>query len=200
MKNYYEILGVERDTSKQQIKKTYYNLAKQWHPDVVPHAKKKEAEEKFKQISEAYHVLTNARNQYDSGYVSDDIFKDLDKQWGEMYASFEDLQNMFEEFAENMETHFEEFEIKMSMVQRFFVVWACMFASFLIISKINTTIFWGFCIVLSSAVIGYLIALAVELIMFKKLKIKPGKELFWIKNVLTNIFTSKNETLPQKHK
>ena len=193
MKNYYEILGVDHDAGKQEIRKAYYKLAKQWHPDVVPHPKKKEAEEKFKKISEAYHVLTNARSQYDSGYVPDDIFKDLNKQWEEMYASFQNLQDTFEEFSENMEAHFEEFEIKMSMVLRFFMAFSCVSVSFLVISKINTTIFGGLCIVLSSAVIGYLLALAIELVMFKELKINPGKEIYWIKKMIMSSFKKKKK-------
>jgi len=193
MKNYYEILGVDHDAGKQEIRKAYYKLAKQWHPDVVLHPKKKEAEEKFKKISEAYHVLTNARSQYDSGYVSDEIFKDLDKQWEEMYASFQNLQDMFEEFSENMEAHFEEFEIKMSMVLRFFMAFSCISVSILFMTKINTTIFWVLCIVLSSAVIGYLLALAIELVMFKELKINPGKEIYWIKSVIMNSFKRKKK-------
>ncbi|MBW8049366.1 MAG: DnaJ domain-containing protein [Cytophagales bacterium] len=202
MKNYYEILGVDHDAGKQEIKKAYYKLAKQWHPDVVPHPKKKEAEEKFKKISEAYHVLTNARSQYDSGYVSDDIFKDLDKQWEEMYASFQNIQDMFEEFSENMEAHFVAFEIKMSMVLRFFMAFSCVSLSFLVIEKINTTIFWVLCIVLSSIVIGYLLALAIELVMFKELKIKPGKEIYWIKSVILKRFKrkkNKSTSITKRH-
>ena len=193
MKNYYEILGVSHEADKQEIKKAYYNLAKQWHPDVVPHPKKKEAEEKFKKISEAYHVLTNARSQYDSGYVPDDIFKDLNKQWEEMYASFQNLQDTFEEFSENMEAHFEEFEIKMSMVLRFFMAFSCISVSILFMTKINTTIFFELCIVLSTAVIGYLAALVIELVMFKELKIKPGKEIYWIKSMIMNSFKRKKK-------
>jgi len=193
MKNYYEILGVNHDAGKQEIRKAYYKLAKQWHPDVVPHPKKKEAEEKFKKISEAYHVLTNARSQYDSGYVPDDIFKDLNKQWEEMYASFQNLQDTFEEFSENMEAHFEEFEIKMSMVLRFFMAFSCISVSILFMTKINTTIFFELCIVLSTAVIGYLAALVIELVMFKELKIKPGKEIYWIKSMIMNSFKRKKK-------
>ncbi|MFW5935867.1 MAG: DnaJ domain-containing protein, partial [Candidatus Hadarchaeota archaeon] len=49
--DYYEILGVDRNASKDEIKKAYRKLAMQYHPD---RNKDPEAEEKFKKISEAY--------------------------------------------------------------------------------------------------------------------------------------------------
>src|SRR4028118_808076 len=64
-RNYYEILGVARDASSEEIKKVYRRLARQYHPDLNPGDK--EAEEKFKDIGEAYEILsdTNKRSQYD---------------------------------------------------------------------------------------------------------------------------------------
>lgn len=63
--DYYELLGVERNTSIHDIKKVYRRLARQYHPDLNP--KNKAAEEKFKEIGEAYQVLSNpnSRAQYD---------------------------------------------------------------------------------------------------------------------------------------
>ena len=55
-KDYYAVLGVDRKASKDDIKKAYRELAKKYHPDLNPQ-NKKEAEEKFKEISEAYEVL-----------------------------------------------------------------------------------------------------------------------------------------------
>lgn len=66
-KDYYEILGVPRNASQEEIKRAFWELAKKWHPDRVPPEKKKEAEEKFKEINEAYQVLSDPekRKVYD---------------------------------------------------------------------------------------------------------------------------------------
>ena len=56
-KNYYKILNVKKDASETEIKKSYRQLAKTWHPDKNPDDKTAEA--KFKEIAEAYDVLSN---------------------------------------------------------------------------------------------------------------------------------------------
>ncbi len=56
-KDYYNILGVKRDASEQEIKRAYRRLARKHHPDVNPGDKSAEA--KFKEINEAYEVLSD---------------------------------------------------------------------------------------------------------------------------------------------
>ncbi|MEW6096184.1 MAG: molecular chaperone DnaJ [bacterium] len=65
-RDYYEILGVNKNASEEEIKNAYRRLAKKYHPDVNPD-NKKEAEEKFKEAAEAYEVLSDSqkRAQYD---------------------------------------------------------------------------------------------------------------------------------------
>ena len=70
-KDYYKILGVDKNASNDEIKKVYRKLAKKYHPDLNPNDK--EAQEKFKDINEAYEVLgdEDKRKKYDtfgSGY------------------------------------------------------------------------------------------------------------------------------------
>ncbi len=64
-KDYYEILGVPRTASEIEIKKAFRKLAREFHPDVAKN--KKQAEEKFKELNEAYEVLGNPakRKKYD---------------------------------------------------------------------------------------------------------------------------------------
>lgn len=64
-RDYYEVLGVPRNASEQDIKKSYRSLARKYHPDVNPGDK--EAEERFKEIQEAYEVLSDneKRARYD---------------------------------------------------------------------------------------------------------------------------------------
>ncbi|MCG6893964.1 MAG: J domain-containing protein [Desulfobacteraceae bacterium] len=84
--NYYQLLGVAKTATKDEIRKAYRKLAMKYHPD--KNKGNKEAEEKFKKISEAYAVLSDEekRKQYDTfgdagfqqRYSQEDIFKNFD--------------------------------------------------------------------------------------------------------------------------
>lgn len=86
--DYYQVLGVDKKASADEIKKAYRKLAVKWHPDKNPN-NKSAAEEKFKKISEAYAVLSDPkkREQYDTfgsadqfrqQYSQEDIFRGFD--------------------------------------------------------------------------------------------------------------------------
>ncbi len=85
-KDYYKILGVSRDATQEEIKKAYRRLALKYHPD--RNKGNKEAEERFKEINEAYAVLSDPekRRQYDQfgsaefhrRFSQEDIFRDFD--------------------------------------------------------------------------------------------------------------------------
>lgn len=64
-KDYYAVLGVPKTASAEEIKKAYRKLARQYHPDANPG--NKQTEEKFKEVSAAYDVLSDAkrRKEYD---------------------------------------------------------------------------------------------------------------------------------------
>lgn len=93
-RDYYEVLGVSKSASKDEIKKAYRKLALKYHPD---RNKESDAAERFKEISEAYAVLSNdqKRSQYDQFghagfdrmYTQEDIFRT---------ANFRDFQDIFD--------------------------------------------------------------------------------------------------------
>jgi molecular chaperone DnaJ len=103
-RDYYDVLGVSKDASKDEIKDAYRKLAMQYHPD---RNKSPDAEEKFKEISEAYAVLSDdeKRQQYDllghagfdQRYTAEDIFRgaDFDSIFRDLGFGFGDLFRTF---------------------------------------------------------------------------------------------------------
>ena len=98
--DYYEVLGVERGVTKQEVKKAFRRLAKKFHPDIYD-GDPKEAEEKFKEISEAYEVLVDdeKRAKYDQyGHAGvDNTFGQGGFQWSD-FSHAEDLNDIFGNF------------------------------------------------------------------------------------------------------
>ncbi|MCF7873390.1 MAG: molecular chaperone DnaJ [Candidatus Omnitrophica bacterium] len=115
-RDYYEVLGLQKGASIEEVKKAYRKLAMKHHPDRVSEDKKKEAEEKFKEISESYAVLSDPKkkqlyDQYghagvDSRYSQEDIFRGAnfsDIFGGGGGAGFEDIfGSIFSDFGFDM--------------------------------------------------------------------------------------------------
>jgi molecular chaperone DnaJ len=91
-RDYYEVLGVNRDASEEDIKKAYRKLAMKWHPDRNPENPK--AEEHFKEAKEAYEVLTDAQKRpaYDQyGHAGIDPSAAAGAGFGQGQAGFGDI-------------------------------------------------------------------------------------------------------------
>lgn len=118
-KDYYQILGVPRNASEEDIKKAYRNMAMQYHPDRNPD-KEAWANEKFKGINEAYAVLGNPekRQQYDRfgtvGNVGDifgnaatrTTFEDLMRDFGQSGLGYDFLEDIFGDALRGSGGHF----------------------------------------------------------------------------------------------
>lgn len=110
MNDYYDVLGVDRNSTQEELKKAYRKLAVKYHPDRNPDNKK--AEEKFKEINEAYSVLSDEskRAQYDqfgsvgdmggfSGFndfgsaAAEDIFSTFSSVFGDIFGDFQTRNN-----------------------------------------------------------------------------------------------------------
>ncbi|MBS3765797.1 molecular chaperone DnaJ [Candidatus Bipolaricaulota bacterium] len=103
-KDYYDVLGVDEDASEDEIKKAYRKKAKKYHPDMNPDLDQEEAEEKFKEVTEAYEVLSDPdkKAQYDrfghTGPSQGFDFNDQDYERARSAfsdSSFDDIFDMF---------------------------------------------------------------------------------------------------------
>ena len=95
-RDYYDVLGVSKTATEEEIKKAYRKLAKQYHPDVNKAA---DAEEKFKEVNEAYEVLSDPqkRSSYDQfGFAGMDGANFSGNYAG--FGGFEDISDIFSSF------------------------------------------------------------------------------------------------------
>ena len=92
-RDYYEILGVSKSASQDEIKKAYRALAIQFHPDKNPN--NPAAEDKFKEAAEAYEILSDEgkRKKYDQ-------FGHPGMQQGSDYHQYADASDIFESFSD----------------------------------------------------------------------------------------------------
>ncbi len=100
-RDYYEVLGVRRDASLEEIKKAYRRLALKYHPDRNPG--NKEAEEKFKELAEAYSVLSDPekRARYDRfGHAGISATAGAGYAGFDPFSTFEDLLSEFFGFGD----------------------------------------------------------------------------------------------------
>lgn len=97
-KDYYDILGVSRDATEEEIKKAYKKKARKYHPDMNK-GNEEEAEKKFKEISEAYEVLMDPekRARYDRFGKEGVKFESGGFTWDD-FSHKADLEDIFEEF------------------------------------------------------------------------------------------------------
>ena len=101
-RDYYEVLGVDKNATEKEIKKAYRKLAMKYHPDV---SEEEGSEEKFKEISEAYAVLSDdeKRQRYDQfghagmdGFTAEDFYQNVNFE--DIFQGF-DIGNIFDMFG-----------------------------------------------------------------------------------------------------
>ena len=112
MKNYYDILEVNNKASKFVIDKVYKALAKKYHPDANPDEKKQWAEEKFKEINEAYETLSDEkkRKEYDEKLEkeknsNDELIANMQAMYDDMVKQNEILKQRINILNENSEKY-----------------------------------------------------------------------------------------------
>ncbi len=98
-KNYYDILWINKNSSEAEIKKAFRKKAMEHHPD--RHKGDKKSEEKFKEINEAYQVLSDPskKKQYDTFWSYNDQFNSY--WWWQQHSWYEDIFSNFKQWSRN---------------------------------------------------------------------------------------------------
>lgn len=106
-RDYYEVLGVEKNATDEEIKKAYRKMAKKYHPDANPD-NKQEAEAKFKEVNEAYETLSDSqkRQMYDQfghngpqgGFGGGNGYYSYSSSGFDGFGDFGDLGDIFSSF------------------------------------------------------------------------------------------------------
>lgn len=141
MRNLYEILGVDKNTNGESLKKKYRDLAKQYHPDKYMNeceSKRKEVEKKFMEINEAYTTLSDEakRKEYDKKIeASNNCSNEKIRKQGKDSSNYSNIYEKFSKtgvndlfknfFNEEKQEEKEEYELKKktnSMFESFFSV------------------------------------------------------------------------------
>jgi len=115
-KKYYQILEVSKTVTSKDIKNAYRKLVLKWHPDKNPN-NKEEAEKKFKEIGEAYGVLSNEelRKRYDAGETS------FSENYNDIFSECEEVINRCQEeirtYEEEIRKEKERMEILKELIE-----------------------------------------------------------------------------------
>ena len=101
MSDYYQILGITKDSNQIQIRKAFRELALQYHPDKNKNSE--ESKEKFMEIVQAYEVLSDmkARERYDYNTVNEKKFQKFNWTPSADFANFYSYENLKREYNEN---------------------------------------------------------------------------------------------------
>ena len=112
MKNYYELLEVDKNASKEVIDKAYKILVKKYHPDLQDESSKLKCEQKIKEINEAYEILSDVskRNEYDKTLKNNFItLEDYNIIIDENMKLKKELNNLKNTFF-NTNTHYDNYQ------------------------------------------------------------------------------------------
>ncbi|NXA06480.1 DNJB8 protein, partial [Sapayoa aenigma] len=101
MVDYYKIIGLQESASQDDIKKSYHKLALKWHPDKNPRDKEK-AKKKFKEIAEAYEVLSDPqkRSLYDRFAEETRVYREVTASYNGFFGSHDVFSHQEEFFGE----------------------------------------------------------------------------------------------------